>query len=131
MGKFLGIDASTQSMTAMVIDAEKGEIELEESVSFDDHFSAVYGVEHGVVDRGDGVVHSFPLMWAEALDLLFQALRADGFDFSSIHALAGSGQQHGTVYLNEKASRVLGRLDSGQPLVSQIADIFFIESRFH
>ena len=124
MGKFLGIDASTQSMTAMVIDAEKGEIELEESVSFDDHFSAVYGVEHGVVDRGEGVVHSFPLMWAEALDLLFQTLRADGFDFSSIHALAGSGQQHGTVYLTEKASRVLGRLDSGQPLVSQIADIF-------
>ncbi len=124
MSKFLGIDASTQSMTAVVIDVHEGEIELELSVNFDAHFAASYGVKNGVVDRGDGVVHSFPLMWAEALDLLVQSMLDGGVDLGSLAAVAGSGQQHGTVYLNDRASRALGQLDAGQPLAPQIGDIF-------
>jgi xylulokinase len=124
VSKFLGIDASTQSMTAVVIDLQRGELELEESVNFDSHFSASYRVDHGVVERADGVVHSFPLMWAEALDLLFQTMRDGGVDLGSIAAIAGSGQQHGTVYLNDKAPVALGELDAMRPLAAQIGDIF-------
>ena len=111
-------------MTAVVIDVHEGEIELELSVNFDAHFAASYGVKNGVVDRGDGVVHSFPLMWAEALDLLAQSMLDGGVDLGSLAAVAGSGQQHGTVYLNDRASRALGQLDAGQPLAPQIGDIF-------
>ena len=39
MSKYLGIDASTQSMTALIIDVEESPcIAVEESVIFDDHF---------------------------------------------------------------------------------------------
>lgn len=124
MSKYLGIDSSTQSMTGLIIDAEAGRIIAEESINFDAHFKAAYGIENGVIDLGGGVVHSAPLMWAEALDLLFQILRDRGHDLSQIRAIAGSGQQHGTVYLNDQAARTLGSLDPGRPLKDQLAGIF-------
>ena len=124
MGKYLGIDSSTQSMTALIIDAATEEISAEESINFDAHFKAAYGIENGVWDLGEGEVHSSPLMWAEALDMLLRALREKGCDLSAIEAISGSGQQHGTVYFNHRAAGVLGSLDPGQPLASQIEAIF-------
>jgi len=123
MGKYLGIDASTQSMTGLVIDWDSGEICLELSVNFDEHFAAEYGVENGVVDLGDGQVHSSPLMWAQALDLLFERL-GEQCDLSQLDAVSGSGQQHGTVYLNETAAGRLSGLDAGLPLAAQLSDMF-------
>jgi len=124
MGKYLGIDSSTQSMTGLLIDVETARIAAEESINFDEHFKAAYGIENGVIDLGDGVVHSSPLMWAETLDLLFQSLRDQGHDLSQIRAVAGSGQQHGTVYLNDQGGRVLENLRADQPLKDQLASIF-------
>ena len=122
--KYMGIDASTQSMSALVIDAEKGGIEAEESINFDDHFQQRYGVANGVVERAGGEVHSFPLMWVEALDLLLETLRRQGCDLSAIGAVSGAGQQHGTVYLNGRAAAALAALGAGVPLVDQLGDIF-------
>ena len=124
MGKYLGIDASTQSMTAIVIDAGREEISAEESINFDSHFKDSYGIENGILDLGEGVVHSSPLMWAEALDLLFQLLGDKGCDLGSIEAIAGSGQQHGTVYLNHRAAGALAGLDPSLPLAGQVERIF-------
>lgn len=124
MGKYLGIDASTQSMTAIVIDAGREEISAEESINFDSHFKDSYGIENGILDLGEGVVHSSPLMWAEALDLLFQLLGDRGCDLGSIEAIAGSGQQHGTVYLNHGAAGALAGLDPSLPLAVQVERIF-------
>ena len=103
MSKYLGIDASTQSITGLLIDAEQRAIVAEASINFDEHFKTTYGVVNGVLDLGAGVVHSAPLMWAEALDLLLQTLADQGHDLGAVRAVAGSGQQHGTVYLNASA----------------------------
>ncbi len=124
MGKYLGIDASTQSMTALIIDAGTEEINAEESINFDAHFKAAYGIENGVWDLGEGEVHSSPLMWAEALEILLQALREKGCDLGAIDAISGSGQQHGTVYLNHRAAEVLANLDPGRTVASQVEGIF-------
>ena len=124
MGKYLGIDSSTQSMTGLVIDTDEGRILAEESVNFDAHFKAAYGVENGVLHLGEGQVHSSPLMWAEALDLLLQFLRKKGCDLGEIQAVAGSGQQHGTVYFNDQADRVLRSLRPDCPLADQLAGVF-------
>ena len=124
MGKYLGIDASTQSMTAIIIDAAREEISAEESINFDAHFRDAYGIENGILDLGGGMVHSSPLMWAEALDLLFRLLSDKGCDLGSIEAVAGSGQQHGTVYLNRRAAGAMDGLDPGMPLAGQIERIF-------
>jgi xylulokinase len=123
MGKYLGIDASTQSMTGLVIDCESGRIGLEISLNFDEHFAAAYGIENGVIDLGDGQVHSSPLMWAQALDLLFERLQ-DACDLSELDAVSGSGQQHGTVYLNDTAPERLASLDPRSALAGQLSDIF-------
>ncbi len=121
--KYMGIDASTQSMSALVIDVEKGRIEAEESINFDDHFQDRYGVANGVVERAGGEVHSFPLMWVEALDRLLDTLRRQGCDLGAIGAIGGAGQQHGTVYLNGGAGSALGGLRADAPLVDQLGDI--------
>ena len=55
-------------------------------------------------------------MWAEGLDLLFERLR-DRSDLSELEAVAGSGQQHGTVYLNDGAAAALANLEPRSPLL--------------
>lgn len=124
MGKYLGLDSSTQSLTGLVIDTQTGQLDAEMSIHFDTHFKAAYGIDKGVLHLGGGQVHSAPLMWAEALDLLLQTLRDKGCDLGQIQAVAGSGQQHGTVYLDEKAAAALGQLRGPAPLRDQLAGIF-------
>jgi xylulokinase len=124
MGNFLGIDASTQSMTGLVIDTDSSAIVAETSVSFDEHYGEHYGVTNGVIDLGQGQMHSPPLMWAEALEQLCRQLRDAGVDPLSIRVVAGSGQQHGTVYLNESAALALGGLDSDHDLAGQLGGVF-------
>ena len=124
MSKYLGIDSSTQSLTGLVIDAKNGCIDAEVSINFDAHFKGRYGVENGVIELGNGAVHSAPLMWAEALDLLMVALKDHGVDLGQIAAIAGSGQQHGTVYLNVSAGAALAHLDANRLLGDQLETIF-------
>ncbi|HAA76080.1 TPA: carbohydrate kinase [Candidatus Latescibacteria bacterium] len=124
MPLYLGIDSSTQSMTGVVIDTDSGSMITETSINFDEHFGSVYGVTNGVVDLGQGVVHSYPLMWIDALEALFEALKRDGCALGEIAAIAGSGQQHGTVYLNASAADTLSGLEPGTPLSQQLQGIF-------
>jgi xylulokinase len=124
MGNFLGIDASTQSMTGLVIDTSSSQIVVEKSVNFDEHYAEKYGVENGVLDANTSVVHSPPLMWAEALETLCSQLRESGIDLTSIEAISGSGQQHGTVYLNQSAAGVLGGLRADLSLAEQLGNVF-------
>ncbi len=124
MSKYLGIDSSTQSLTGLVIDAGNGRIDAEVSINFDARFKERYGIENGVIELGNGAVHSAPLMWAEALDALLTALKDRGIDLGQIAAISGSGQQHGTVYLNSSAAAALANLDAKRSLGDQLETIF-------
>lgn len=124
MPEYLGIDASTQSLTGLVIDTDEDTIVAEVSINFDEHFSDRYDIENGVVDLGGGVVHSYPLLWLDALDRLLSTLREGGHDLGRISAVAGSGQQHGTVYLNDTASDTLEALSADRLLSDQLGGIF-------
>lgn len=121
---FLGLDASTQSLSAVLIDYLKRKIILEKSLRYDEvlpHYKTINGVVRGDDPK---VVHSYPLMWVEALDVLFSELKKQGVDFASIKAISGSGQQHGSVYLNSLAEGTLRSLNGKLPLAGQIKDIF-------
>jgi xylulokinase len=99
MSKYLGLDLSTQSFSAIIVDDQTGETVHEESVNFGNDlpgYNAPSGFVHG---ENEGEVFSDPCMWLDALDLLLKKLQ-DKTDLSSIRAIAGSGQQHATVYLN-------------------------------
>lgn len=120
MARFLGIDASTQSVSALVFDGESGTILAEASVNFGKDLPA-YKAPQGFIPGGpDGEVHSDPRMWLDALELCLERLKADGLDLSTIAAVSGAGQQHGTVYLNAAGLEQLGSLDPAICLAEQM-----------
>ena len=127
MRTYLGLDSSTQSLTAMVIavDGDDRRVVFEHSLSFDEEFPE-YGTTNGVHRGADPKeVSSSPVMWADALDRMMAIVsREGGFDLSTLAAISGSGQQHGSVYLNDRAAGVLAALDPRQPLARQLAGIF-------
>jgi xylulokinase len=120
MPLYLGFDSSTQSLTAIVIDSDTRKVVHSESLGFDETLPH-YGTRHGVLPRAhpDEALSS-PLMWAEALDLMFGRLAKSGVDLGKIAAISGSAQQHGSVYLNRAAGGALGSLDPARPLAEQI-----------
>lgn len=121
---FLGLDSSTQSLTGVVIDLATRKIVHEASVNFDEALPK-YGTRHGVLrDADPRVVHAPPMLWVEALDLVLQRLKASGAPLGQIGAVAGSGQQHGSVYLNRFAPSALAGLDARKALHENLDHIF-------
>jgi xylulokinase len=125
---YLGLDASTQSLTAVLLDVdtdpERRAVVAETSLRYDEVLPA-YGTTHGVL-RGDdpAVVVSPPVMWADALDrMLAELVAAWPAEMARLAAVSGSAQQHGSVYLNARAAPRLARLDPRRPLAGQLDDI--------
>ena len=101
MPLYLGLDCSTQSLTAIVIDvdADRREVVFESSLQFDNALPQ-YGTKHGVLPHDDpSVAYSSPAMWTDALDIMLARVAASGLDVSRLAAIAGSAQQHGSVYV--------------------------------
>ncbi len=120
--RFLGLDSSTQSLSAIVVDAQTGEVVADHSVSYGARLPG-YGSPHGFLPNADPrVVHSDPLMWVEALDLLLGDLRERGVDLSRVAGISGAGQQHGSVYLSRPFDKV-GPWADDRPLRDQVAPL--------
>jgi xylulokinase len=127
MAVYLGFDSSTQSLTviAIEVDGSRRRVICEKSLHFDVDFPE-YQTRNGVLPSDDPLVaRSSPLLWAEALDRLMAIVAKEGgFDLGQVRAISGSGQQHGSVYLNATATRCLETLDPKTPLVDQIPGMF-------
>ncbi|HNR98170.1 MAG TPA: FGGY-family carbohydrate kinase [Planctomycetota bacterium] len=124
MAIYLGLDSSTQSLTAVAIEIPARKILGAWSVNFAARLPA-YGTENGVLRGADPrVAHSPPLMWVEALDLLLADMAAAKFPFAEVAAIAGSGQQHGSVYLLPEAERLLAGLGTAPSLAEGFAGAF-------
>jgi xylulokinase len=98
---YLGLDSSTQSLTAIVIDVEgdRREVVFQSSLQFDAALPQ-YGTRHGVLPHDDpSVACSSPAMWTDALGLMLARVAAGGLDLSRLAAVSGSAQQHGSVYV--------------------------------
>jgi xylulokinase len=123
---YLGLDSSTQSLTAVIlaIDGAQRRVVFESSLSFDETLPH-YGTRHGVLPRADqAVATSSPVMWAEALDVMFARLAQSDLDLTQLAAIGGSAQQHGSVYLNASWPAAIRTLDRIHPLASQISHVF-------
>ena len=127
MAIYLGLDSSTQSLTATAIEITSGRrsILLTRSFRYEDVLPE-YGTHHGVLPHADPtLVHAPPLMWTEALERMFSDLtRHRNVDWNDLRAISGSAQQHGSVYLNALATQRLTRLDPELPLKLQLEDVF-------
>lgn len=119
----LGIDSSTQSCSALVIDVELGKVVAEATVNFGERLPS-YGAPNGFLpDLPDGQVQADPRMWLDALELLLDDLR-ERCDLSRIRAISGAAQQHGSVYLKANWLEKLGSLEAGTALSVQLEDCF-------
>jgi xylulokinase len=124
---YLGIDSSTQGLTAIVleIDRDSRRIVFQHTLNFDRDVPE-YGTSAGVF-RGDDPreVWSSPLLWADALERMVGVITgALGDEVTRIEAISGSAQQHGSVYLNRTAADVWRTLDPHRALAPQLARTF-------
>jgi xylulokinase len=121
---FLGLDVSTQSLSAIVIDYDRRKIIYNESLNFDQSLPH-YQTRNGVLPNCNPLVkHSPPLMWVEALHLAFAQMKKRGVPLDEILAISGSGQQHGSVYLKAGAGETLAHLDPKITLAKNLKNIF-------
>ncbi len=105
----------------MLLDTTTGTLVHEESVQFGADLPQ-YGQPSGFIPGGEGgEVHSSPLLWLDALDLMLERMKATGVDLGQVAAVSGSGQQHGSVYLDGEFEAALAGLDVGASLSAQIA----------
>lgn len=122
---FLGLDSSTQGLKAVAVD-ESLRIVCEAGVKFDSDLPA-YGTSGGVHHGADRLtVTAPPLMWVEALDLLFARLQEARFPFGAVAAISASGQQHGSVFWKKGAAAKLAGLRPDRSLRDQLADAFSV-----
>ena len=68
--RFLGLDSSTQSLSAIVIDTAAGQVVANHSVSFGKRLPTTARRSGFLPNARPALKHSDPLMWVEALDLL-------------------------------------------------------------
>ena len=127
----LGIDASTQSLSAVLL-SHSGEILWSHSLVYrEDPRLAGLGFEHDTLiipPREAGEAEQPPRLFVAALDALFADLKAAGVDASAIAAINTSGQQHGHVYLNARAKADFARLreasSASETLLDRLAHSF-------
>src|SRR5450759_2746967 len=119
MPQFLGLDSSTQSMSALLIDTDTGKVLASRSVNFGERLPHYKSSKGFLANADEAVKHSDPLMWVEALDLVLQDLRDAGVDLGRVAGISGAGQQHGSVYPAKSLDGV-GDWSSSVPLAQQV-----------
>ncbi len=134
MSFFLGLDSSTQSLSALVVDVASGRVVLELSVNFGQELPE-YESSTGFLSSPDPKIkHANPLLWVSAIDRLFEKIIASGFDLAQVRAVSGAGQQHGTVYLRtpitdaEPWSVARPLVEQVRPLLSRVTSPIWMDS---
>lgn len=98
MALYLGIDASTQGVKAVVIDATS--IVAEAAVNFGLDLPE-FGAPHGFLPNPDPLIkEANPAMWVAGLHRVLAKLADAGVPLADVAGISGSGQQHGSVYLD-------------------------------
>ena len=127
----LGLDSSTQSLSAIVIDMDTAEKCFEHSLDYraDARLNRFgIGEDYILPPREEGEAEQPPLMYLASLDAMFTDMREAGVALENIIAINTSGQQHGHVYLNRNAAHRLSNLQksgsNASELKTLLSDVF-------
>ncbi|CAO1420038.1 unnamed protein product [Diamesa serratosioi] len=121
---YLGFDLSTQKLKVIQLN-EKCEVILQAEVKFDEdlkEFNTQGGVRSG---DGKNEYYAEPVMWIKAIDIVLDRLILQGANLTSVVALSGSCQQHGSIYWNESGIETLQNLDLDKFLHTQLTNDCF------
>ncbi len=122
----LGLDSSTQSLSAVVIDIDTAEKCFEHSLDYraDTRLNQFgIGEDYILPPSDEGEAEQPPLMYLASLDAMFADLREAGVPLEDILLINTSGQQHGHVYLNQDADALLAQLASFQNFDEDTRDL--------
>ncbi|MCY4401309.1 MAG: FGGY family carbohydrate kinase [Candidatus Poribacteria bacterium] len=111
----LGLDSSTQSLSAIVIDIDTAEKCFEHSIDYRaDERTNGFGIGEDYIlpPKSEGEAEQPPLMYLASLDAMFADMREAGVALEHIVAINTSGQQHGHVYLNRNAGHIFSNLQT-------------------
>jgi xylulokinase len=120
MAHYLGLDASTQSVSALVIETQSGKVALDISVNFGKDLPQYNSPNGFLLNPDPNVKHSDPLMWLDAMELVLERIQKSGFDLGQIRGVSGAGQQHGSVYLKAPISKLAAGWSPDRPLREQV-----------
>lgn len=117
---YIGFDLSTQQLKGLVVSSD---LKVVHTAKFDfDVDSKGFNVRKGVLtNEEEHEVFAPVAMWLQALDHVLQQLKDQGLDFSLVRGVSGAGQQHGSVYWNEDAEQLFGKLQKEKTLMEQLA----------
>jgi xylulokinase len=127
----LGLDSSTQSLTAVLIDIGDRKIVFQKSLSYaSDGRLDGFGIDRRSViipPREPGEADQPPAMFLASIDAMFSDLKAAGIDLGRIAVVNCSAQQHGHVYCAASARTAIEALASagdGSSLVERFEGAF-------
>ncbi|KAF9913101.1 hypothetical protein EC991_003560 [Linnemannia zychae] len=132
-------DLSTQQLKVIILE-QNGAInssdDLQTHSSFAVHFDSelseyhtrggvhVHAQSSTTDKKDDGVVTAPVLMWVEALQRVFDNMKAAQFPFHRVVSISGAAQQHGSVYWSSDASRAFEALQAEHSSSSSLTEIF-------
>jgi xylulokinase len=116
----LGLDFSTQSCKALVLDVRGAKVIRTDSFEYDTTVPK-YRTRGGVLQsRLPEIRHTSPSMLLEALDLVFGRLQKSGIDLGLVRAVKIDAMQHCTVYTDMSFGDRVRSLDESQSLLAQL-----------
>jgi len=111
----LGLDLSTQSLSAVLLDIDLASRVFECSLDYNkDPRLNIYGIQkkdYIAPPRIEGEADQPPKMFFAAVDALFADMRKAGIAMQDIVVINDSGQQHGHIYLNYQAQTIFADLN--------------------
>ena len=122
----LGLDVSTQSLSASVLDIDERKKLIEFSLDYlKDRRLNTFGIQEPdyiLPPRSDGEADQPPVMFLAALDAIFSDLKKS-ISLEDVVVINTSGQQHGHVYLNNAATSKFSSLNKTGSKASNLVSL--------
>jgi xylulokinase len=123
----LGLDLSTQSFSAVILDIDSGTRIFERSLDYVKdprlNFWGTQRRDYLIPPRVEGEADQPPRMFFAAIDAMFDDIRNAGISLNDIAIISDSGQQHGHVYLNSQASSIFSGLNEDSSSQSDLVSL--------
>ena len=111
----LGLDLSTQSLSAVLIDIDSREIVHRYSLDYQKDVRlnkyGIQGQNYILPPKNDGEANQPVKMFLAALDAIFSDMKSAGLPMRDIVVCNTSAQQHGHAYLSHQSRTIMGRLN--------------------